>query len=313
MATGVYAGTHVKSAARSRAKPRGGKGKLVLFALLALAAVLLLRHLGGQSVRVPKGNIETNFSVELSTLPEKELYHKGGGSARAEDAEKLRALAEETPDWADKLNFIAENIGDFSNNGVKSVLSSPEKCDFVLRAAYGPRENTPGAALHVRKGTIPYLLQYDSRWAFTQYGSSYMGYTACGPTCLSMAAAGLTGKADYTPEYVADFAEKNGYYVDGAGTSWSLFTDGAEKLGLRCESVATDSGAMKKALRGGGVLIASMTQGDFTSAGHFIVIYKSGFGGFRVYDPSSVERSERVWSFDRLQGQIAQLWRFTAA
>lgn len=314
MAVGYgYSGTHV----RGRRHPHRGQRRRFLLPLLLLIvlAVLAVRHstfsLPPLRVDVPKTNAETNFDISLSALPSMELYGKGGGSADPADAEKLRALADKTPVYADKLRFIAEHIGDFSNNGVKNVLSAPEKCDFVLRAAYGPRKNSAAAPLKLKKGQIPYLLQYDSRWAFTQYGSSYMGYTACGPTCLSMVVAGLTGSADYTPAYIADFAEKNGYYVDGAGTSWSLFTDGAEKFGLRCEAVSTDEKAMKRALRDGGVLIASMSPGDFTSAGHFIVLYKSGFGGFRVYDPSSVERSSRSWSYKRLEGQIAQLWRFS--
>lgn len=316
MAAGyTYSGTHVK--ARTHTRRKSGHHLLPLLLLVLVLAAVVAWHSGlslpSQRVHVPTANVETDFTIELSALPSTELYGKGGGSADAADTEKLRALADKTPKYADKLNFIADHIGDFSNNGVKNVLSAPEKCDFVLRAAYGPRENSATKPLSVKKGEIPYLLQYDSRWAFTQYGSSYMGYTACGPTCLSMVAAGLTGNAAYTPDYIADFAEQNGYYIDGTGTSWSLFTSGAAKLGLSSESVGLDEREMKQALQNGGVLIASMSQGDFTSAGHFIVIYKSGLDGFQVYDPSSVERSGKTWSYSRLKAQIAQLWRFTAA
>ena len=68
---------------------------------------------------------------------------------------------------------------------------------------------------------------------------------------------------------------------------------------------------MKKSLKHG-ALIASMSPGDFTNAGHFIVIVKSGLGGFTVYDPSSTERSGRLWSYRRLAPQIAQLWAIDA-
>lgn len=261
---------------------------------------------------MPRGNIETDFGIVLSELPSLERFGKGGGSADPADADKLHALAKKTPRYADKLDLIADHISDFSNNGVKNVLMSPEVCDFVLRAAYGPRENSAAKAPDVSRGTIPYFVQYDSRWAFTKYGSSYMGYTACGPTCLAMVAAGLTGSAACTPDYVAGFAEQNGFYVDGTGTSWSLFTDGAEKLGLDSEVIGVSERGMKQALGGGGVLIASMSSGDFTNAGHFIVIYKCGARGFYVYDPDCTARSEKVWSYSRLSGQIAQLWSFRA-
>lgn len=335
--THSYAGRHTAQPQRC-AQTRSGRGyvqprprtsrkpkrknrvwQVVLLLAIIAAAIVVIKHLGlsGPALKVtaPKNNIVTDYNVgeDLTDIRSSERFGKGGGDADPADAEKLRALAEKYTAYRSKLIFIADNIGDFSNNGVKSVLTSPEKVDFVLRAAYGPRENSTTKKLSVKKGQIPFLLQYDSRWAFHNYGSSYLGYTACGPTCLSMAAAGLTGNTEYTPEYVADFAEENGYYIAGTGTSWSLFTDGAAKLGLSCEGVGLSENAMEKALKGGGVLIASMTSGDFTSAGHFIVIYKSGLGGFRVYDPSSIERSSRAWSYDRLKSQIAQLWRFTEA
>ncbi len=332
--TNSYAGRHVARPQRRATAPRpqgyaqsrtqrkpkrkhNAMRVVLILAIVIVAAVIVLKQLGltGPALKVtaPTENLATDFHVDLDEIRSSERFGKGGGDADPADAEKLRSLARKYTAYSLKLEFIAENIGDFSNNGVKSVLTSPEKVDFVIRAAYGPRENSAATALSVKKGRIPFLLQYDSRWTFRNYGSSYMGYTACGPTCLSMVAAGLTGKADYTPDNIADFAEKNGYYIDGTGTSWSLFTDGAAKLGISCESVGLSERAMKKALKNGGVLIASMTKGDFTSAGHFIVIYKSGFGGFRVYDPSSVERSSHTWSFDRLKPQIAQLWRFTEA
>lgn len=310
--TSLRPGRHSARRAAPRRRSGHGAGHAVLLVLLAAAAFVLLRAAGLFSMTgVPKENIETDFGIELTALTSMERYGQGGGDADTADAEALRALAKKRPRDADRLNFIADNIGDFSNNGVKNVLKSPEVSDFVLRAAYGPRENRPGGAVRVHKGSIPYFVQYDSRWAFAQYGSSYMGYTACGPTCLAMCAAGLTGNADYTPEYVANFAERSGYYVDGTGTSWSLFTDGAARLGLRGEAVSTSEREMKKSLKHG-ALIASMSAGDFTNAGHFIVIVKSGLGGFTVYDPSSTERSGRLWSYRRLAPQIAQLWAIDA-
>lgn len=66
---------------------------------------------------------------------------------------------------------------------------------------------------------MPYLLQYDSRWCFHAYGSSVMGFTACGPACLSMAAIGLTGNTLYTPAYVADMSEAGGPLRHGRGYS----------------------------------------------------------------------------------------------
>lgn len=67
---------------------------------------------------------------------------------------------------------------------------------------------------------------------------------------------------------------------------------------------------MRERLDAGEVIIASMLPGDFTTSGHFIVIYDYGLFGFNVYDPNSIELSRRTWSFDKLEGQTAQLWSF---
>ena len=39
----------------------------------------------------------------------------------------------------------------------------------------------------------------------------------------------------------------------------------------------------------GSIVVASMLPGDFTTSGHFILIYGSNLLGFKVYDPNSIE------------------------
>ena len=140
-----------------------------------------------------------------------------------------------------------------------------------------------------------------------------MGNTACGPTCLSMVAAGLSGDGSLSPDVVADFAAANGYYVDGTGTSWSLFTGGAAHFGLNGRELALDEGSIKAVLQDGGAVILSVTQGDFTMGGHFIVVSGWSRGGFSVCDPSSAERSGELWDADTLLSQTAAAWGLTRA
>ena len=137
-----------------------------------------------------------------------------------------------------------------------------------------------------------------------------MGITGCGPTCLSMVAIALTGDATATPARIADYAESAGHYVDGAGTAWTLFTQGASAFGLTGEAISLDEATMRERLDAGEIIIASMLPGDFTTSGHFIVIYDYGLFGFNVCDPNSIELSRRTWSFSKLEGQTAQLWSF---
>ena len=57
-----------------------------------------------------------------------------------------------------------------------------------------------------------------------KYAGELMGLSGCGPTCLSMVCVYLLNDDTYTPEYVAEFAERNGYSVPGS--SWRLISEG---------------------------------------------------------------------------------------
>jgi hypothetical protein len=244
----------------------------------------------------------------------RECDEAGGGFEPDEDElAQLRETEEKNPKYKDKIDFFTDHVSAYDETALRTLILSPEKIDFVLLEPFA--ESTPSGQwkAELRRGEVPYFIQYDSRWAFHEYGSSCMGNTACGPTCLAMAAAGLAGDETCTPDVVSDYAQDTGYYVEGSGTSWELFTSGAGHFGLRGETIDTDEDTMKEKLRDGCVLIASLTPGDFTMGGHFIVIYGTGIGGFKIYDPSSIARSGRTWSFSRLQGQTAQIWSMSAA
>lgn len=51
-----------------------------------------------------------------------------------------------------------------------------------------------------------------------------------------------------------------------------------------------------------------MGQGDFTKTGHFIVLAGLKEDGIVVRDPNSKERSNKIWTYDELEGQIQNLW-----
>lgn len=156
--------------------------------------------------------------------------------------------------------------------------------------------------------TVPLLMQWDQRWGYENYSGGLFGCTGCGPTCLSMAALYLTGNPDYSPKYVAEYATKQGYAVSGSGTAWALISDGAADFGLTSEELPLSESAMSSALEQGGLIICVLGPGDFTDSGHFIVLTGYEDGAFTVNDPNSYLRSEQTWTYDRLSGQIKNLW-----
>ena len=159
---------------------------------------------------------------------------------------------------------------------------------------------------------VPLLLQWDTRWGYRSYGSGLIGYTGCGPTCLSMAAISLTHNARYSPAYVADLAANYGYVVPGSGSSWSLISEGCALLGLSARQLSLKEDQMKQALDNHCPIIAVVGPGDFTYSGHFIVITGYTAQGFTVNDPNSPENSEKYWNFGQLKGQIKNLWAMSA-
>lgn len=161
-----------------------------------------------------------------------------------------------------------------------------------------------------RQTQFPLLLQWDQRWGYVSYGGSIIGLSGCGPTCLSMILISLTGDPTQTPDIIAAFSETNGYYVEGSGTAWSLMTEGASRLGLYAQELSLDESVMKSQLDAGHPIICSMGAGDFTTEGHFILIYGYNENGFLVNDPNCIGRSGQAWTFDRLCGQIKDLWAY---
>ena len=192
------------------------------------------------------------------------------------------------------------------------LARNSETLDFVLGypAHHG---DAPAQSLTESLDTVPLLLQWDARWGYQPYGSSTVAVSGCAPACLSMAASYLTGDASVTPYRAAQFAEQQGYYVPGQGTSWSLLTEGASAFGISCRQLALDQAQIDAALDAGHPVICSMSPGDFTTEGHFIVLYGRTADGYTVRDPNSIARSEKTWSYDRLSGQIAALWECAKA
>lgn len=157
---------------------------------------------------------------------------------------------------------------------------------------------------------IPMLFQWDSRWGYVTYGERPIAVEGCGPTCLSMAAIGLTGNREITPSVVAEYALEKGYYVEATGTSWSLMDIGAQKFGLKSKQITTwSTTVIENALKKGKVVICSMGEGDFTSRGHFILLVGlHADGTVMINDPNSLENSEKTWDIQTILSQAKGMW-----
>lgn len=156
---------------------------------------------------------------------------------------------------------------------------------------------------------VPLFLQWDARWGYHSFKNGVVALDGCGATCLSMAAVYLIGDTGLSPDVIADYAAENGYFVDGSGTSWDLFTKGINHYGLKSKNVSNRNDAIKNALSKGNPIIASVGAGDFTKKGHYIVIVGYDDDGFIVNDPYSLVNSQKRWSYERLAPQIKTMWQ----
>lgn len=206
-------------------------------------------------------------------------------------------------------NDAAQNPDQYSEELKELLELNEEALDYVK--SYPDREQYKSQTIDLTEdfcsGEVPLLMQWDRRWGYDAYGDSMIGLAGCGPVCLNMAYLYFTEDTGMTPREMAAFAYDNGYYTE-YGTSWSLWTEGVEKLGLSGTILSLDEGAMKRALNEGGLIVCSMRPGDFTTTGHFILIRGYDENGFYVNDPNRRSNSERQWDFETLQYQIKNLW-----
>lgn len=222
--------------------------------------------------------------------------------------EKLGKLAGEY----DEFSEVYEKRDNYPKDMLAALCNNPEMIDFVKGYLDAEKKANGGITRDELEERFPLFLQWDKRWGYASYGNSNIGMSGCAPTCLSMVIVGLTGNKDATPAQVAKFAWKNGYYIEGTGTSWSLMTNGCLEYGIRGQEISLDKDIIFKELEQGHPVICSVRAGDFTTAGHFILLVGVEDGKIKVNDPNSTYRSNWIWEYDKLRGQIKNLWAFSA-
>ena len=235
---------------------------------------------------------------ERNQPTEEELRQQERDRLSAMDLEELTAYLWEHEVPADLIYFMEEY---------------PETREFVTDYLYQP-ETPPSKSIagEVKKGTIPHFLQWDERWGYETYGSTYLAISGCGPTALAAIYSGLTGKTDMNPYAMAQWSEENGFYVYGSGTAWDIMTTGAAMLGLNGWMLDGGKESLLWALRSGYPVVCAMNPGDFTFFGHFIILTDVDENeNIRVLDSNSRIRTQKLWNADDLMWQIAGMWAFS--
>ena len=232
---------------------------------------------------------------DFSNLPDTEIFRK------------LKSMISQDH----RIENILLNYGEYPEELLEMLSKNIEMLEFVIDYPEKKGKLYSDNIGEVTKGDIPLLLQWDQRWGYADYGNSSIAVSGCGPTALSMVIAGLTGDNTITPYTVAKFADNNGYYVEGSGSSWSLMTEGAAYFGVTGEEISLSKDTIYSILRSGSPIICSMRPGDFTTTGHFIVLTGIKDGKIQINDPNSKQRSYKLWMYEQIAHQINNLWSFT--
>lgn len=144
---------------------------------------------------------------------------------------------------------------------------------------------------------IIFYLQNDERWANKNYGPrNSIAQYGCGPTVLAMIVSSMTNQR-YTPDEMATWAYKHGFFSQNSGSYHSIIPDGAKSFGLTVESIQEYTPEkIIETLYTGKIVVLLMDQGHFTQGGHFIILRGTTLDGqILIADPQSLENSNIPW------------------
>lgn len=294
------------------------------------AAILLIAGLGKQLRKLDTtmgqagmaANIAENYQVEqkqkLGSGETAEMDYvdfcgldKVDKPVKREPGEVLAKLEELGAKNA-LIEKITQNTQLYPDNMLEALANNPEMADFVSGYPEAEKGAAGGLTEQEKKQEYPLFLQWDPRWGYASYGDdSNIGLAGCGPVSLSMALYYLTKDDTLTPDKIASYSMEHGYYMSGTGTAWALMKEVPPLYGVKVNQPGINEQIMKAELDKGNVIICAMRPGDFTAAGHFIVIYGYDKKGFKVNDPNCVARSRRSWSYEQIGNQIKNLWSFS--
>lgn len=244
------------------------------------------------------------------TMEQKAVYNEAEFLASEYVGEKYAYALTELAKEDTRVSDILANAQDYPVPLLEMLANYPETTDFVSAYPYEKDKEAAGTVGEIKQGEIPLLIQWDRRWGYAEYGDCIIANTGCGPTCLAMVIVGLTQDVTVTPKVVADYASAHNYYQSGAGTKWTLMSEGAEYFGVRGTELGLDRAEVFDCLEAGMPVICSVGRGDFTTNGHFIVLVGIEDGCIRVNDPNSCANSGKLWTYEELAPQIVNLWAF---
>ena len=264
--------------------------------LLVIAGVLLMIIVALVSCQIQRHKKEAEVK-ETTKITQQEKEEKETVETEAQRLERVKREAKE--------NGYPEGVIDLLGKNKETI-------DFV--EDYGEKKDDPSADTigdDLEAGEIPQLIQWDERWGYAPYGTSIVAVSGCGPTCLSMVAAGLNEDPSITPAKVAAYGTEISYVDENNDTYWKFMSEAGANWNLSCYEGLLSEEQVSAELTAGHPIICSVGPGDFTKIGHFIVLTGYESGNVTVNDPFSQKNSDKTWVYAEIADQIKARWIYS--
>lgn len=277
-------------------------------AVLLVGLVLLILLIFGISSCVTS----CNNSGKQTKSAQKEVNSYDGRVA-AGVSESLTKQFTPVLDQNKKLSWIAAHADEYADARLcQLALREDSAIDFVAGL---PKAKATGKKYGDgnEKGSYPLLYDWDARWGYVKYADSVMGVTGSGPTSLSMAYMGLTGKTDQTPNALAELSTEGKYTDKGSGTKKEFFTKVGAQVGLSVKEYTSSADNLSIVLSNG-VAIVQLNANFTTPYAHWALVIKTNDdGSVTMYDPDSTSASGHTWAAGTIAKNASTLLSVTAA
>ena len=172
----------------------------------------------------------------------------------------------------------------------------------------------------MNKRPVVYM-QTDPRWKTHNYSAKgeqkTIGSSGCGVAVSAMVIASLKDPS-VTPATTAQWSMSHGYKALNQGTYYSYFvpqfsaygihSDRLNQLNLYGKTVSSAHEKALLALKSGDWVIACMGKGNWTSTGHFILLYRFENGFVYINDPASTKETRTKNTWDLFARQVKYMW-----
>lgn len=164
-------------------------------------------------------------------------------------------------------------------------------------------------------------LQTDPRWANRDYSApgekTTIGKSGCGPTSMAMVLATWVDPL-VNPKTECAWALAHGHKAPHQGTYYGYFEKAGERYGLKVTRLNYSSlyknsnsslhARAKQEIEKGNLVIACMGPGNWTSSGHYVLVWNIIGDVIYINDPASTKTVRTKGSYSLFKKQVKYYW-----